>query len=218
MAIAYDATSQTSSTAWSSGSSLTWSHTTTGSDRYLIVAISIGDSSSDVVTGITYNGVAMTRIATQTVGGASDYMYGLVNPTTGANNIIASFSITSSFCHGAATSYTGIKQTGQPDSFSSSSASATSLSVSTTTVADNSWVVGFFSNSSANTNSRTGITSRSYNTGIGRDIGDSNAPKTPAGSYTMTEQGATSGTWTGIIASLSPTVATTTNSAMMAFF
>lgn len=216
MAIAFDSTSQITGSGWSSGASMTYSHTCTGSNRYLIVGVSIGDSSTGI-SGVTYAGVSMTQLSVVTQGASAMYLYGLVAPSTGANNVVVTLGFSSSFCHSASVSYTGVKQSGQPDSFNSGiAAGATSLAVSTTTIANNSWIVGFFANSSANTNSRTGITSRSDNPTIGRDIGDSNAPKTPAGSYTMTESAPASGNWAMVMASISPLA--TTNSAMMAFF
>lgn len=214
MAIAYDATSQITASGWSTGTSMTWSHTCTGSDRYLIVGVSCGETGSDIVSGVTYNGVAMTRLlfATFAGGGRSNYLYGLVTPATGANNIVVSHS-NLIYIHGNAVSYTGVKQSAQPDSTANGSASATSLSVSTTTVADNSWVVGIFSNTSANTSGHTGITPRSDNSSIGVDIGDSNAPKTPAGLYTMTESAGASGSWGAVLASLSPSITNITTAA-----
>lgn len=86
MAVAYDAYSRSGD---GFASSVTWAHTCAGSDRYLLVGIYC-DSASDQVTGVTYNGVAMTRIA-RFASGVSIYLYGLVAPATGANNIIASF-------------------------------------------------------------------------------------------------------------------------------
>ena len=216
MAIAFDTTSQKTASGWTSGSPVTWSHTCSGSNRLLVVCFAVGDSGSDIVSGVTYNGVAMTRVrfATYATGTRANYMYYLVAPATGANNITVTHS-GSSFCHGNAVSYTGASQTGQPDSSNNGSANtATSLGVATTVVAANSWVVGIFTNSSANTNSHTNITARSDNPTIGIDIGDSNGA-VAAGSYTMTEGGSGTGNWGAIVASFSP--AATVNSGFLAF-
>lgn len=221
MAIAYDASSSYSNSAWQFGSSLTWAHTCTGSNRYLVVSITVGDATTDQLTGITYGGVSMLRLGYYIYSAASRgvWVYGLANPATGANNIVASFSATKTYIDGRAVSYTDVKQTDQPDSSNTGFANIqTSISVATTTVADNSWVVGAFHNSSANTNSRTGITSRQYNTGTGCDLGDSNGVVTPAGSYTITEGGASAGNWVGVVVSLSPFAASTQNSNFLALF
>ena len=44
--------------------SLTKSHVTTGSSLVLICAIRLRNSSADTVTGVTYDSVALTRLAT----------------------------------------------------------------------------------------------------------------------------------------------------------
>lgn len=73
--------------------SLTWSHTTSGLDRALIVGVSYFDAAAVSITGVTYAGVAMTNI-----GGATDssnsraQLWKLSNPAVGANNVIVSFS------------------------------------------------------------------------------------------------------------------------------
>ncbi len=109
MAIARDTTTEGTATA----NSLTFSHTCTGSNLLLLVGVS--DSNGDGVTGVTYNGVSMTQLV-KDVGGSSGYryVYGLLNPATGANNIVISDSgVTNLYAVGA--SYTGVKQSGLPD-------------------------------------------------------------------------------------------------------
>jgi hypothetical protein len=58
MAIAVDATSQDHS---ATATSLTFSHTCSGSNRILFVGI-VGDITTDTVTGVTYAGVSMTLV------------------------------------------------------------------------------------------------------------------------------------------------------------
>lgn len=122
-------------------SSLTWSHTTAGTDRILIVFAY--RENGETVTGITYNGVAMTSVTSVSVGTVIEYAYYLINPASGANNVVVSFSGSTANCIASSISYTGAKQTGQPDAFNSTSGLAeSSLSMSVTTVADNSWITG----------------------------------------------------------------------------
>ncbi|HYH69137.1 MAG TPA: hypothetical protein VD866_30870 [Urbifossiella sp.] len=176
--IAYDATATATATA----TSLTYSHTCTGSNRVLLVGVFI-TSSSDLVTGVTYNGVAMTRIGTVTQGSERSYLYGLVNPASGANNVVVTCSGSTSIFADSA-SYTGSNQLYLPDATNTgNSGSATSLAIATTTVNDNCWTVMF------------GRTSSSWSAGAGttirgtpdtHNICDSNAAKTPAGSVTLT--------------------------------
>lgn len=86
----FDAASTAEQTA---GATLTWAHTCTGSNLYLVVAVTFDDSANGgTVTGVTYNGVGMTAIDNHNhTAGPQVHWYGLANPATGANNIIASF-------------------------------------------------------------------------------------------------------------------------------
>lgn len=63
-----------------------------GLDRALIVGVSTGEvNTGDLITGVTCGGVAMTRIgvAYQSVGSIRPvYIYALLNPPSGVNNIV----------------------------------------------------------------------------------------------------------------------------------
>lgn len=117
MAIAKDTTS--SAGLWNNTeSSVTWSHTCNGTERLLAVWV---NSYAGKTTGVTYNGTAMTHIATQTYSGTPQrYVscYVLINPSSGSNNIVWSLSGTD-YCKAAAVSFTGAKQTGQPQAYDS---------------------------------------------------------------------------------------------------
>ncbi len=204
MAIAFDATSEGSGTT----SPVTLSHTCTGSNLILMVGITIYDAdpgSPDVVTGVTYNGVPMTQIGKVAhTPDSEDYLYYLINPATGANNISVSLSKTVSACVIRGASYTGVKQSGQPDASNTGGPTATSLTTSVTTIADNCWLVGHcYNDSGGNASAGTGTTSRSSASQV--IFIDSNGAKTPAGSYSLQTTSA-SGTLVNIIASISPVV------------
>lgn len=80
---------QTPVSPWTS---LTRAHTqNTGSDGFLFVSFIMDNS--EVYTGCTYGGQAMTLITTQNFGGLSQRWacYGLLNPPTGNNDIVVSF-------------------------------------------------------------------------------------------------------------------------------
>ena len=116
MAITVD--SITSSGAWNNAeSTVTWSHTCSGSDRVLVVFV---DSYANKTTGVTYAGVSMTFVAKQWYSVNQRYIscYVLVNPASGTNNIVWSLS-GNDYCNSAAISYTGAKQTGQPQAYDS---------------------------------------------------------------------------------------------------
>lgn len=140
MAIAFDAATDGSFGA----SPRTFSHTVTGSNPILFVFASVN---TGVVPTATYNSVAMTevnKILTGTSGSSRDhYLFVLMNPATGANNVSITASAGNVF--GGAMSYTGAATTGQPDSSGTNfSTSATSLTGSTTVVGSNCWLVGLF--------------------------------------------------------------------------
>lgn len=75
-----------------SASSRTFSHNqNAGADGYLFVLVACP---AITVTGVTYNGVAMTNVSTQTptVYGTQWTFWKLAAPATGANNVVVSFS------------------------------------------------------------------------------------------------------------------------------
>lgn len=152
-AIAFDAsTSDPNPTR--GGSSETFAHTVTGTDTYLVVVIARNDdtaTAADDVTGVTYNGVAMTQLKKLNGNGGGrfvyEYIYGLANPATGAHNIVISLTgSTGSRAYATAESFTGVKQTGQPDAFITQAVNATP-SATLTVVAANSWAVAIAADS-----------------------------------------------------------------------
>lgn len=190
-------------------SSLTYAHTVSGSNRILFVAARIaGGGGLDLVTGITYNGVALTRDSFENCiancSGQGQYIYHLVAPATGANNVVVSLSASDTI-HAGAASYTGASQTGQPDSNNKTTCNATtSCTLNFTTVADNSWTIVYCGNSGV---SITGGAHKVGNiTGGAADImADSNAAITPAGSTSLQcSTGGGSAGWTLVGASFSP--------------
>lgn len=146
MPIAFDAAT---GPAGSSGSTKTFSHTCTGTNLLLYVDIWVAGVNSDAVTGVTYAGVSMTRVdalypvsAPGGLGDHSYYTYALVGPATGANNVVVTF-IASEYADAGATSYTGVSQTGFPDSHVATynvAILASPYAPTTTVVASNCWL------------------------------------------------------------------------------
>jgi len=105
MAISFDA--YTAGGSLTASSPKTFSHTCAADADILFVATI--NSTGANVTGVTYNGVSMTSVATQLNNPASDaYWIGLwylINPATGTNTVSISFSAGSS--NGAASSFIG---------------------------------------------------------------------------------------------------------------
>lgn len=181
MAIAFDAATNP---ALANSTSLTYSHTCTGSDRILYVSVMMRNMT---ITGVTYNGVSMTEIGSRVLIGNNDYLahYYLIAPATGANNVVVSGSASNIIISGA-TSYTGCAQSSQPDANNNRAVTTTStLTTSLTTVADNSWaVLSARGNSTGNTTAGTGTTQRANTNGY-MQMYDGNGAVTPAGSTSL---------------------------------
>jgi len=205
MAIAYD-----NSLAQFNGTGAT-THTisyTMGSvsNGVLVVGARVYDSGT--ISGTpTYAGSNLTAINNQANGTDTQYLYYILNPTAGANNLVFNLSA-SKRLEIAVVSLSGVKQSAQPDASGSNTASSTDANVTITTVAGNSWGVMLASDNGAggaftdgtNGTVRASVSDRSgvYTTG----------PKTPAGSLTMHGTLGSSGTWFALAASFSPATAT----------
>lgn len=200
MAIAYDASSSVYNS--SASTSHTLSHTCTGSNRVLVVGTRTYDANA--ITGVTYNGVSMTEVGSNVALGSDAFRrWILVNPASGANDIVASLS-SSRRIEIYAVSFTGAKQSAQPDASATATGSSTSATGSVTTVADNSWVVAF-----AESNGASGAWSSSTNCTVVQSITDRGAagyggPKTPAGSFTQAIAIASTGGWGFAQVSIAP--------------
>lgn len=133
MTIAFDAGSS-GSTGWAG--SVTVSHTVSGTDRILIAGCS-HNSLSDKVSGVTYNGVSMTRIRADFLSNGSTCLYYLIAPATGTHDLVFTFasSDVAAVCVGA--SFTGVDQATPVSSDAgwtgSYATSPRSLTVTTTT-------------------------------------------------------------------------------------
>jgi prepilin-type N-terminal cleavage/methylation domain-containing protein len=81
-------------TASDTASSMTVSHTTgSGSDRLMLVGISYNNDDYETVTGVTYNGTALTEVGTENnADDARVCIYSLVAPDTGTHNVVINFS------------------------------------------------------------------------------------------------------------------------------
>lgn len=134
MAIAYDASTN-------GGGSTSYSHTCTGTNLVLLVSVGVLTGTTPTVT---YNSVSMTQLtSTATALGITYFTFYLLGPNTGSNTI--ALSSTGAGCDSVAVSYTGVSQSGFPDSFSNTAGGLTASPVvgTTTVVASNCWLVGF---------------------------------------------------------------------------
>lgn len=207
MAIAFDAATDGGNNGGTT-TSLTFAHTCTGADRLLVVCV-VGDTVTDDVTGVTYNGVSMTLVLTNAPGSIFNrflYLFYLVAPATGSNNVVISAS-SNHYLLGGAASYTGVNATGQPDNSAKQDTTADPTSFSLTPIANNCWTVLIVNsfNGSAPPTAGTGSTRRTFDATFGGwGIFDSNGPITPPSSYNMQTSGYGGNNVGEIIASFAP--------------
>ncbi|MFA6314982.1 MAG: hypothetical protein WC648_01250 [Candidatus Paceibacterota bacterium] len=175
MAIAVDTTSNSATASWS--------HTCTGANLILIVAVRANASGAS--TSCTYNGVGMTQLSARPYNSSNAHLvtFYLLNPATGANTITAT---TGSPDYGCAVSYTGVAGIDSSGN-SASNQNNDTASGSVTTVADNSRAImtvgqggGATQTAGASTTKRIASATSDINA-----IFDPNANKTPAGAVTL---------------------------------
>ena len=183
MAIAYDAGSDKGA---GGSSSISNSHTITGSDTILFAGILTG---AGTISTITYNGVDMK---TNSIGSAQDtdgtndlWAYYLVAPATGTNTLASTRSSSTNSYRLAGASFTGADQT-TPTGVTNQTRlnSVTSYSPTVTTTVDDAWVVNYGRNTiSANTAGADTVLCA--DTGTNPYLGRSDADTGPAGSHSL---------------------------------
>lgn len=207
MAIAYDASTD-------GGTNFTFAHTVgAAAKRYLVVS-TVTVSAEGVPVGVTYAGVAMTLIDSQANANTARTlsMWGLANPTAGANNVVVDNTGIASGARPIAVSYSGVLQVGQPDSKhkTANTGAATSRTESTTVVLPACWLVTAMQNDNA-TSAGTGATQRINNST--NSVLDSNAV-VGTGSQSIQATVGLASEWASIVVSLAPAV----NSGMVGMF
>jgi hypothetical protein len=211
--ISFDAASNSGYKSGVGSASYTWSHTCTGTNRHLVVAIAMLSVGGSSVSSITYNSVALTliRARASAAGAVRSEIWGLVNPASGSNTIAVTLS-TDLDSVGNASSFTGIHQTSPTEGAADASAlnvGAADATVDVTTVADNDWVIDNVATSDTTITVGAGQTQRNNVSGaLGSGAMSTEGPKTPAGAVTMswTDVGAAA-TWTIVAVALRPVTA-----------
>ncbi len=116
-------------------SSLAWNHTSTGTNRALLIEVSC--ESAQTVTGITYNGVALTQGVTVTNNAVKSEGWFLLSPSLGTHQIVVTLSGPSYISAGAQT-FVSVSGFGASNTNTGNSISPT---VTLVTTVDNSIVV-----------------------------------------------------------------------------
>lgn len=187
MALNFDAASN-SGYKTASGS-YNWSHTCTGTERCLVVGVAMLSVAGSSVSGITYNGVALTRIGfVASVSGAiRSELWRLIAPATGAHSIAVtlSASLDSAAC---ASSFTGVNQTTPTEAANTASATnvgAADATVDVTTLTDNDLVIDMVATSDTAITVGSGQTQRGNVTGTLGSGAMSTEAKASHGAVTM---------------------------------
>lgn len=190
---------------FATATSLTYAHTCTGTNLLLFVVVGYADSASDLITGVTYNGVAMTRIGTRKSSTNNDrsYLYALQAPATGANNVVVSRSSSGNIESGAL-SFTGAQQSVTMDSTANGEATATTITETTTVVTANSFLIGaLYANRAQTGGANTTVTSNALNL---RGLYSTASVSTGAQSLVSTQSDSTRSCW--FMASFAPAATT----------
>ena len=153
---------------------MTVAFTVSGTNRILYVGINGDSGASDLTTGVTYAGVAMTLITSRRKDSDrwQSFWY-LLAPATGSNNVVITNS-SSSYTDPSFVSLTGVKQQAHEASNTGAVVSGTSLSVSVTTISPNAWVVGYggcgvnVASFGTNTSELDGATNANFNISISK--------------------------------------------------
>jgi hypothetical protein len=203
MAIAFDAASNTGDWGASALSTHDLSHTCTGSNRFLAVGVAeYSDSGVRTISGVTYNGVAMTKAngITATVESANQVteLWYLDGPASGANTVTVTYSDTRRYSTILASSYTGKTSTGidAHNATQNVAASTSSPTCNVNVVANDCWLVGVAFSRNGALSAGTATTKRTGNA-TGHAFGDSNGV-VGTGNQTLAYT-ASSETWPGVV-------------------
>lgn len=96
-------------------------HTTSGSDRLMLVGVSIDNDDSETVSSVTYNGVGLSFVGAQnSVDDARVEIWSLVAPSTGTHDVVITFSAPLRRSgHAGVMTFTGVHQTTPLGAFAS---------------------------------------------------------------------------------------------------
>ena len=209
--IAFD--NSTLNTADYNVSSSAFSHTVNNNTNgLLVVTVEFNPDTPYAITGVTYDGVPLTDTgwhpSDPLIGGVS--VWYLFSPHAGTHNVVVTAS-SPAIRNSIAASYTGVKQSGFPDSSGTGNPEIDSVPKghkqwAVSTIANNSWVItSFVKNGSSIPTADTGTTIRQMaEPGSNINFADSNGPVINAGTY---EIGATTpdpNKWAAIFFSIAP--------------
>ena len=137
--IAFDAAGSVVQNA--NATSFTWSHTVSGSNRLLVVGVSIRNQQSETASSVTYAGTPLTLVGTRiNETSARVEIWQLVAPAVGTDNVVVTLSAAAKIV-GSATSLTGVDQSTPIATSGFAAGSSTNPSLTFTAVATSAWVI-----------------------------------------------------------------------------
>lgn len=162
-------------------SSYNWSHTcSAGQNRGLLVEVSV--FAAGTVTGVTYNGVAMTFVRADTTGVYRTEIWRLENPASGANSVAVTLSASLTSV-ATAVSYTGVDQANMVEASGGATGTGGSPSASATTVSTYAWLFAGLSTANASPSPSDRQRLRASSSGaLGSGVAADQGPISPAAS------------------------------------
>ncbi len=157
-----------------SGAVATVAYTVGASSDYLIIGFMGAVNSTDNVSSVTYNGVAMTKIDTRLqTGDRRIWVYNLIAPATGTHNIVITWSAAPDHYQAMGADYSGTLQSAQPDGSNGTNAATSPESINVTVTASSCWMWAFHREFAGTTTTWTGVTQLQASSGL--HMADSNA-------------------------------------------
>jgi hypothetical protein len=126
------------SSGTTSSGPITISHTAGGSNRLMLVGVSINNDSSETVASVTYDGQLLSSVGSinhQGSGGDDSRVeiWSLINPPAGTHDVVINFSASlQRYAVGGVITFTGVHQTDPLGTFASSNGDGSSASVTAT--------------------------------------------------------------------------------------
>ena len=188
----------TVSSGTTTGSSITISHTTSGSERLMLVGVSINNDNFETVSAITYNGVSLTYVNSETQSDdARVEIWKLVDPPTGTNNVVITFSADLiRYAVAGVITFTGVDQTDPLGTFAGNNATSNSANV-TVPSASGELVLGVFSCETCNSVTFSLPADEQWNfiAGNGNEIGSGSTIESASPQVTINASLGTSDHW-----------------------
>lgn len=170
-----------------------------------LMLVGIVGNATDNVTGVTFNGVALTLVEkVQATADRFIYVYKLVGPSVGGSfALVVTFSASN---QGSAIYINGYSDAGDVLQSRTDTGTGAAISTGVTTTYDGSWLAQFSINVADSTGTAgAGATVRATTDGQGGTWADSNAAKTPPGAHTIAVN-VTASDWAAITVAFRPEV------------